>query len=392
MLRLFIIFVATSNAFIVLYAPQPLLPLWTQEFDVSIATASLAISLTIISLSIASFLFAQLLDQWNRKKVILSASILLIIPSVMIFLSESFSFILFWRCIYGFIIPGILAMMMAYISEEFPPNQKGRVMGVYVSANVAGGLVGRVISGPIADTLSWRTVFLVIALFSILVAFLVWKYLPKSTFQRERKKKSFIIHFKNPALIGTFAIGFSQFFAFIGFFTYIPFYVDQPPFNLNNTQISLLYATYALGIFSAPIAGIVSDKIGRRWTMCIGHIIGGLGILITLWPTIPALISGSSLLAFGNFASQSATTSYVTDVATTSRGSASSLYLVFFYLGGSLGAWIPGILWDVFGWHGVVFLTVGTIVLALLSNLFLAGKTSWKVKTSENKCEQRIFT
>lgn len=69
MLRLFIIFVATANAFIVLYAPQPLLPLWTQEFNISIAAASSAISITIISLAVSSFVFAQLLDQWDRKKL-----------------------------------------------------------------------------------------------------------------------------------------------------------------------------------------------------------------------------------------------------------------------------------------------------------------------------------
>jgi MFS transporter, YNFM family, putative membrane transport protein len=383
MLRLFIIFVATANAFIVLYAPQPLLPLWTQEFNISIATASLAISITIISLAMSSFVFAQLLDQWDRKKVILFASILLIFPSMMIYISESFSSILFWRCMYGLIIPGILAVMMAYVSEEFPLNQRGRVMGVYVSANVAGGLLGRVISGPIADTFSWRTVFSIIAVYSMVVAFLVWKYLPKPNYQRERQKQSFGIHFKNPALIGTFTIGFSQFFAFISFFTYIPFYVAQPPFHLSNTQISLLYATYAFGIFSAPIAGMISDKIGRRWTMSMGHILGGIGIFITLWPTIPALVVGSSLLTLGNFASQSATTAYVTDMAADSRGAATSLYLVFFYLGGSLGGWIPGLLWENYGWHGVVFLTIGTIILALLSNLFLAGRTPGRLKVSE---------
>jgi Sugar phosphate permease len=115
----------------------------------------------------------------------------------------------------------------------------------------------------------------------------------------------------------------------------------------------------------------------------MGHILGGIGIFITLWPTIPALVVGSSLLTLGNFASQSATTAYVTDMAADSRGAATSLYLVFFYLGGSLGGWIPGLLWENYGWHGVVFLTIGTIILALLSNLFLAGRTPGRLKVSE---------
>jgi YNFM family putative membrane transporter len=64
----------------------------------------------------------------------------------------------------------------------------------------------------------------------------------------------------------------------------------------------------------------------------------------------------------------------VTDTAASSRGAASSLYLVFFYVGGSLGAYIPGLLWGRFAWHGLVSLTVFTIVLALACNYALAGK------------------
>jgi MFS transporter, YNFM family, putative membrane transport protein len=378
--RLLILFLATMNVFVLLYAPQPLLPLFAQYFDISIPTASLSISVTIITLAAASLLSAPLFDRWERKKVILFASVALVIPSIMLYIPQPFSMVLFWRALYGFFIPGVTAVIMAYISEEFPVDQRGRVMGVYVSANVAGGLAGRVISGPISAIYSWQTVFGVIAVCSSVIALLVWKLLPRSRHQSKRSEQSFWLHFRNPALAGAFLIGFSQFFAFIGFFTYIPFYASEAPFHLSITQISLLYATYLFGIFSAPAAGFLSDKIGRRSTMAIGHLIGGMGILITLWSSVPALIVGSSLLTLGNFASQSATTAFVTDIAEESRGAATSLYLFFFYVGGSLGAWMPGILWKDFGWHGLVSLTVGTIVLALLSNLILSNRANIPVK------------
>ena len=375
MSRLLIIFLATMNVFVILYAPQPLLPLFSQEFGISIPTASLTIAVTIIALAIASLISAPLFDKWERKHVILFASTALILPSIMLCITQPFSMVLFWRTLYGFFIPGVTAVMMAYISEEFPPEQRGRVMGVYVSANVAGGLIGRVISGPISEVYSWKAVFGVIALCSIIISFLVWKLLPNSRNPSKRSEQSFFLHFRNPALLGTFLIGFSQFFAFIGFFTYIPFYASGDLFDLTVTQISLLYLTYAFGIFSAPLAGFLSDKIGRRTTMAAGHVIGGIGILLTLWPSVPFLLIGSSLLTLGNFASQSATTAYVTDIAVKSRGAATSLYLFFFYVGGSLGAWLPGFFWNDFGWYGLVFITASMIVLALLSNMFLARKS-----------------
>lgn len=374
-MRLLVLFLATANAFILLYAPQPLLPIWKNEFQLSISAVSHTISITIITLAITSFILASKFDLYNRKKIILLASIALIIPSAMIAVSDSFNTILFWRFAYGLFIPGVTAVMMAYASEEFPTKHRGKIMGIYVSANVGGGLLGRVISGSIADALSWKAVFGFMAMFSTIVAFLVWRYLPNPKNQTKKNNNSSLIHFKNPTLVGTFAIGFAQFFAFISFFTYIPFYVSGAPFHLTVTEVSLLYLTYAFGLLSAPISGYISDRIGRRWTMANGHMIAVIGILLTLFGTLPTIIIGASLLAFGNFASQSATTAFVTDIATTSRGAATSLYLFFFYLGGSLGSWIPGIIWDEFAWNGVVFSTVGTICIALMINASLTKKS-----------------
>ncbi|MCZ8514908.1 MFS transporter [Paenibacillus filicis] len=373
MARMLVIFLAAMNVFILLYAPQPLLPMFAEQFGISISTASLTVSLTIIALAAASFVLAPFFDRWERKNVIWISSLLLVIPSVMLTVTDSFAWILFWRVMHGLCIPGVTAMLVAYASEEFPERQRGRVLGMYVSATVAGGLAGRVMAGPIAEHLSWHAVFGIIAAYSLFVCLLVRWQLPVSRARKRTDRNGFRELFHNRALIGTFLIGFSQFFAFIGFFTYLPFYAAGEPFRLSVTQISFLYVSYIFGILSAPMAGYLSDRIGRRSTMAMGHLIGAAGILLTLWPTLPGLLTGASVLALGNFASQSATTAYVADIATRARGAASSLYLVFFYVGGSLGAYLPGLLWSRFAWHGLVSLTVLTIVFALISNYVLAG-------------------
>ncbi|OXM82405.1 MFS transporter [Paenibacillus rigui] len=374
--RIILIFLATMSVFILLYAPQPLLPLFAEQYGISIATASLTISVTIICLAVSSFVLAPFFDRWDRKTVVGIASLLLVVPSAMLTVTDSFAWMLVWRGLHGLCIPGVTAVLVAYASEEFPSAQRGRVLGIYVSATVAGGLVGRVIAGPIAETFSWHAVFGWIAVLSALVSALVWWLLPASKQKASKDRTGFLDHLRNRALLGTFLIGFSQFFAFIGFFTYLPFYAAGEPFRLSVTQISFLYGAYVFGVFSAPMAGYWSDRVGRRATMALGHLIGAAGILLTLWPTLPALLIGASILALGNFASQSATTAYVTDIATKARGAASSLYLVFFYVGGSLGAFVPGLLWSRFAWHGLVGLTVGTIVLALVSNYMFAGSAA----------------
>ncbi|GAX89944.1 MFS transporter [Effusibacillus lacus] len=381
MSRLLILFFAATNIFAILYAPQPLLPMLASVFDISVPTASLAISLPIVALAVASLLLAPITDKWDRKNGILLANACLILPSIFLCFADSFPEFLLWRFWQGICIPGVTALLMAYAAEEFPANERGRVLGIYVSATVVGGLSGRIIGGVLADAFFWQAPFYVFALVAALLTVMIWRWLPPSSRQSKKDNHSllgFLVHFANPKLVGTFFIGFSQFFAFIGVFTYIPFHVSQPPYSLGPTAISLLFVTFVFGILSAPAAGYLSDRIGRRSTMALGHLVGGFGIAVTLLPSIAAMVVGLSLMSAGNFASQSAATAYVGDVATKSRGAATSLYQFFYYMGGSLGAWLPGLLWDRYEWHGVTALTVGTILLALVSNHFLAGRNSWQ--------------
>jgi len=385
MKKIAIVFLSALNAFLILYAPQPLLPLFVKYFHVSISDSSLTISITILGLVFSSIIIACFADRWGRKQILLLANTLLIIPCGLILISSSFLELLIYRFFQGLFITGVTSTLITYVSEEFSEERRGRVMGLYVSATVAGGLLGRVMAGPLADLFGWKIVFLPITLLTILISICIYFYLPLSVNQTKRSSQSFFIHFQQPAMVGTFFIGFSQFFAFIGFFNYLPFYLSTSPFHLNVTQISYVYLTYIFGIFSAPLTGYISDRIGRRKAMALGHIIGCTGILMTLVPNLMFILLGSSILTFGNFSSQSSATAYVTDIAKQSRGAATALYQCFFYIGGSLAAWLPGILWHQYQWRGVVTLTVICILLALSSNYFLGGKQTWKQVKKANQ-------
>jgi MFS transporter, YNFM family, putative membrane transport protein len=377
MARMLIIFLSSANIFILLYAPQPILPLFASEFHISTSQASLAISITIITMAFTSLFFSTYFDRWERKKTMLICSFFLIFPSIMLCFSKTFAEILIWRFFHGILIPGVNVVIITYISEEFPKEKRGQILGIYVSATVVGGLIGRVISGPIAEHFSWQAVFAGIALFSAMVFFLKWKHLPSSTKQPISQKDHRGELNKSPSLVAAFLIGFLQFFAMLGFFNYLPFYAAEEPLHLSPSQISYLYFTYIFGIFSAPLAGFLSDRVGRRLTMALGNFIVGIAILITLWTSLLSLLIGASLVALGNFASQSATTAFVNDAGKQLKGAATSIYQFFYYLGGSLGTILPGFLWNKYAWNGVVYLTTSFILLAILLNLFLAGKSSW---------------
>ena len=61
------------------------------------------------------------------------------------------------------------------------------------------------------------------------------------------------------------------------------------------------------------------------------------------------------------FTAQALGPSYVNETAREAKGGASALYLACYYLGGTLGSWLPGLAWQRWGWNGVA----GASLLAL---------------------------
>ncbi|MEH7482312.1 hypothetical protein V7157_14765 [Neobacillus drentensis] len=53
-----------------------------------------------------------------------------------------------------------------------------------------------------------------------------------------------------------------------------------------------------------------------------------------------------------------APTNWVSILAKEAKGSASSLYLFFYYAGVSLGSFLLGFVWEYFGWYAIVAVTI----------------------------------
>lgn len=363
-----------------MYLPQPILPVLSREFGVAASTASLSISALILSLAVASLLIGPLSDRWGRKPVIAGCTLLLVVPSLLCAFAPTMNTLLLFRFLQGLLLPGLTAVSVVYIAEEFPADRVSTLLGGYIAATVAGGLLSRVLSGAVTELLGWRWAFVISAAVVLTMGVLLLRYLPPSRrFAASAKLtdafRGMLRHLQNPRLVGGFLVGFALFFAFIAVFTYLPFYLERPPFDFSPLQIGLIYVVYAAGIVSSPLAGIIARHFGRPTVMRIGLTIVIVANLLTLIPDTRWLIAALLVLTFGNFTTQGVATSYVPTQATRDRGGATSLYLFFYYVGGSLGAFLPGLLWPRHGWNGVLGLTAASLGIALVCAIVLCRET-----------------
>jgi YNFM family putative membrane transporter len=122
---------------------------------------------------------------------------------------------------------------------------------------------------------------------------------------------------------------------------------------------------------SASMTGRGVARFGRRTFVIAAIAVWIAGILLTLVPSLPVIILGLAVASACGMACQASSTSYVSTSAKGGVSSAVGLYVTAFYIGGSVGAFVPGLLWLWGGWTGTVALVTGSLVLmGLVVTLF----------------------
>lgn len=351
---------ASFFVFASMYAVQPLLPVFVDQFGVSVSISSLSISLTIIGLIIGLIVLGFLSDRSGRTFFIKFALVGSIIPFLLIPLTHSFIILLVLRLIQGFALAGLPAASLAYISEEIDRRSAGVAMALYISSNALGGMFGRVITGYITDHYTWETAFYFLAIVGVIVLIAVFLMLPRSnrfeasnlTFSRDIE--AFLFHLKNPTLLLVFGLGIILQLSFTGIWTYLPFHLEKPPFSLSLKLISYTFFAYGLGVIGSPVAGWLAGKFGLRKVRIVGIITLGIGIFLTLSDSLTVVVIGLCIGCLGFFTAHSLSATSVSEQATHHKGSASSLYLVSYYIGVAMGSTAIGPLYSMAGWTGLV--------------------------------------
>ncbi len=353
------VLIAGACTFLNVYVTQPLLPMFRRVFQASALEVSLTVSATTLGIGLAAPWFGLLAERLGRKRVIVPALFALSAPTLLAATSPNLEWLIFWRFLQGIFVPGIIAVMMAYINEEWEGSSVASWMSSYIAGTVFGGFFGRFVTGLVAEHTHWRYAFLVIGGLTLLGGFSVRAWLPKAV--RFRKSESLahairegLEHFRNPRLWANFAMGFSVLFCLVGMFTYVNFYLAAPPFSLNTAELGSVFFVYLLGVVVTPMAGRFQDRRGFRQTCFMALAISWLGLSLTLSRSLPVIIAGLALFSTSVFIWQSAATTQTGRVAGRARSAAAGLYVTFYYLGGSVGGVVPAWFWMRYGWPAVV--------------------------------------
>jgi predicted MFS family arabinose efflux permease len=359
---------AGFTTFINLYSPQALLPLLAAEFRVGAVEISATMAAAALAVAIAAPFSGAAADVLGRKRVITAAMLTLSVPTLMVAFAPDVPTLVFWRFVQGLMLPPIFVVAIAYVGDEWPVQDVARIAGLYTTGASLGGTAGRVFPGVLADLIGWRSAYGTLAAFTLVCALAMIIMLPREkAFVRSASLavslRQMLRHLKNPQLVATYGVGFGTLFNFIATFTYITFVLAAPPFNFSATLLGAVFLVYLIGAVFTAMVGVPIQRWGRRrFILCV---VGAwiVGILLTLIPSIVAILVGLSICGCCGLLCQAVSTGYVTLTATEGRSSAVGLYVLAFYIGGGFGAFLPGLAWQAAGWPACVAMVVAMLAI-----------------------------
>ena len=367
--------------FLDLYATQPILPLLMRAFHVPEVEAALTVSVATFAVALTAPIVGMISDRVGRRPVITFSILALTVPTFLAATASTLPALLVWRFLQGCLMPGIFAITVAYVSEEWAEEGPGAAMSAYVTGTVLGGFTGRFLSGMVAEHWSWRVAFVLLGVLNLAGAIAVRAWLPPSRrFTREAHWGASLLgmasHLRSRDLLSAYAVGFNVLFSLVATFTYVTFHLSAPPYRVSNVFLAYLFTVYLVGAAVTPIAGRWIDRFGHRLCVAVALGVSSMGALLTLAPNVWAVAAGLALCCSGVFVCQSASSSYVGLVAGRARSSAVGLYVTLYYVGGTAGGILPGLLWKWGGWTSCVVLVVAMQVAAMSLAL-----TFWRTHT-----------
>lgn len=303
------LFLAGFITFANLYVTQPLLPTFSEAFQVSPAVASLSLSVTTFALAVSLIIVSSLSEAWGRKSLMTISIFAASVLTLALAFSPNFEIILVLRVVQGIVFAGLPAIAMAYLGEEMEPASLGVAMGLYISGNSVGGLSGRVIIGTLTDHYNWHTGMMVLGGISLLVSLLfVWmlpssKHFSARPLQLKALTKTLLQHLRDPSMLCLYGMGFLLMGSFVTLYNYIGFKLMAPPYNLSATIVGWIFVIYLVGTFSSAWFGSLADRYGRQRMLLLAIAIMLAGAIVTLNGLLTLKIIGITVFTFGFFCS-----------------------------------------------------------------------------------------
>jgi len=356
-----------------------LLPLIGKELGLTYAQVGSVLTCQFAAGAIANIPGGLLVDTIGRKGLLMAISLSWIgIPYLVMGISHAYWMMLACATLVGIGNNLWHPTAIPWLANRFP-SRKGLVMSIHGMGGNVGDALAPLVIGALLATYSWRSVVLMNVLPGMVMALFILVYVSRAPepdaparkaprMNGGERLRSLALLAKNRAFL-TLAIG-SGFRSMTqsALLTFLPLYLAHEMGYSTGWIGACMFALQAAGFLAAPIAGHLSDSVGRRQVIMSSMAMTAVVILMmvlaggSVW--FVALVA---LLGFFLFAVRAVLQAWMLDATPPGMGgSAIGLLFSTQAAGAAIGPISAGLVADHFGIMAAFYFTAGTIVVANL--------------------------
>ncbi len=156
----------------------PALPTLQATFGVGERTVAWIFTIYVLFNLVGTPLMAKLADRFGRRAIYILDVGLFALGSLLVATAPSFGVLLLGRAIQGLGSGGIFPVASAVIGDTFPPDRRGRALGLLGAVFGVAFLIGPILSGALL-MIGWRWLFLINLPIAVGLIGFGWRLLPK---------------------------------------------------------------------------------------------------------------------------------------------------------------------------------------------------------------------
>ena len=252
--------------------------------------AGMIISMFQLGYVFAVFYFSFLSDSRSPQNIFVFGALLTGISSLLFaFFAQGFYSALIFRTFAGIGMGGVYVPGMRLITGIFPPQSRGKAIGIYVGSLVVGSGTSLLLSGALVKVLDWDTLIILTSIGALLGAFLVYRMgeVSLNTVKGEFSWRQVKNALSRPNVLMNFAYMGHMWELYAMWPWIAPFLVAMFRLHGYSTQNAMMYGniigglSVIIGCIATWLGGFVSDKRGRIKSILV-FLIGSIACSFTI--------------------------------------------------------------------------------------------------------------
>ena len=364
------------------------MPAIESDFNIDRGKASLLYATTMVGFGLGNFLIGKIIDKYGLKLPIIVATLILVISYLIGTISTEFWHLLILQIFMGTAAATFFGPSMADIGNFFE-KRRGLAVAIIASANYVAGAFWPLIISYFLETMTWKDVYLYIALICIIIMIPISFFLKNNISQNESDITTEASNSKltnlSPSALQTLLIlaGIGCCLAMAMPQVHIVALCVERGFGLSIGAEILAVMLFS-GMISRVGFGYLSDKIGPVYTLFIGSLLQMISLVFFL-PFDSQLSLYIVSLMFG-LSQGGIVPAYAMIVRKylplKEVGERVGLVIMATIVGMGLGGWMSGEIFDITQSYKLAFVNG---IFWNFTNLLIVTFIMWKIYFQKNK-------